>query len=467
MANEKLTTALTNSRRMTHKEIKISNCIDYFKIRVDNIIEIPNSDKDYFDFSKNGNEPGSEDYTFIHELCMILLLTPYEFFKKEKTGYPRFYVFDEDVYIYGGKDSESLNDFTPRYYLEMKGHALRQFELRCIEKGLDVFEQYCKLFDFCYKHTFSDRNLKILRIDVARDDFSNYITIKELQDKLRNGFYISKSSKIEQAFNYSKSDNIDDVNEIVSKGWTAYIGGRTSRQLCIYNKLEERKAKNNVVLNESWLRYEARFYHENSIKAFEILYFNVFRERNKEDFNKFVGSLINCIIEFKEDNNFDKGHQYEVDTWSKWIELIGYNDLDFTIQASVEKDNSMLKSKDWLIDSPYMNVTLEFLSDVKFYLDKNELIHLETECPGETYAICGIKLDDAFLKFIFALLHRGKSNLDQVKLAKVNNLRRAKGLPYIKSIYHAQKLIDQYIRNDYDFGYSHSYKYQREEEEQC
>ena len=175
-ANNK-TTAMTNSRRMTYQEIKTSSCIDYFKFRVDNIIEIPENEKDYFDFSKNGNEPGSEDYTFIHELCMILLLTPYEFYKKEKTGYPRFYVFDEDVFIFGGKTSESDSDGTPRYYLEMKGHALRQFELRCVEKGLDVFEQYCKLFDFCYKYTLpsNDRNLKMLRIDVAKDDFSNFI----------------------------------------------------------------------------------------------------------------------------------------------------------------------------------------------------------------------------------------------------------------------------------------------------
>ena len=83
-ANNK-TTAMTNSRRMTYQEIKTSSCIDYFKFRVDNIIEIPENEKDYFDFSKNGNEPGSEDYTFIHELCMILLLTPYEFYKKDNS----------------------------------------------------------------------------------------------------------------------------------------------------------------------------------------------------------------------------------------------------------------------------------------------------------------------------------------------------------------------------------------------
>lgn len=87
MAQQNKTTAMTNSRRMTNNELITSNCIDYFKFRVDNIIEIPNSINDYENFSKNNGEPGTEDYTFISELCRILLLKPYEFYRKEKTKY--------------------------------------------------------------------------------------------------------------------------------------------------------------------------------------------------------------------------------------------------------------------------------------------------------------------------------------------------------------------------------------------
>ena len=463
-AFDKKTTAKTNSRRVTNYEIKNSNCIDYFKFRVNNIIEVPNSSNDYENFSKNGNEPGLEDYTFISELCRILILKPFEFYKKEKIGYPKFYVFDEDVYIYGGKASEESIDGIPRFYLEMKGHALRQFELRCIENNLDVFEQYCKLFDFCYKYSLSsnDRNLKMLRIDVARDDFTNYIKEKEIRDKLEKGFYVTRSTKIQQSLNYFKDENIDEVNEIISKGWTCYIGGRTSRQLCIYNKAEERKSKDKLVLNDHWMRYEARFYQENAFVAFSILYFNVFRDRNVNLFNDYVGKLINCIVEFKEDNNYSKESQYQVDTWYKWYKFFGDNDLEFKIQASVESDNTMLKSKDWLIKSPYMNITLQFLTDVRIHYNESGLIFMDTESPSKIYEMVGVPFNDYFIKFIFALLKRGKEKLDAQKLAKVNNLRKAKGFQYIKTVDNAKRILDFYVNNHDDYGFLSTNVFQEE-----
>ena len=138
------------------------------------------------------------------------------------------------------------------------------------------------------KHTLgTSRRLEMKRIDCTCDDYSNLITIKELQDKLRNGFYTTSCRALKQSLNYggvkTEEDKQEDmINEIITKGWTAYVGGRTSRQLCIYDKKAERETAGNEVLVDTWLRYEARFYSQNATISFMNLYKNVFENSNKD-----------------------------------------------------------------------------------------------------------------------------------------------------------------------------------------
>lgn len=447
------------------EELTKSFCLDYFKFRVDGLIEIPNTAEEYINNAKDNDEPGTADFSFINELCKILLLKPYLHYDNEPGwhGFKFFSTFDEDVFVFGGRKSEEDEDGTNRSFVELKGHGLRMFELRCIENELDVFEQYKKLFDFCAKNIMDERKLLMKRIDCTCDDYSNSITIKELQDKLRNGYYITKCRYIKQSLNYGQEKTEaekeeDRINEIISKGWTAYIGGKSSRQLCIYDKKAERETAGNEVIVDNWLRYESRFYCDNANTAFMILYQNVFKTGQREKFNIIIGSLINQIITFKEDNNFNKRNQGHVKDWSKWNELLNPECLEFKVQASKEKDITFTKKKLWLIKSPFMNLTLEFLCDVDFIYEENYL-KIKTDPIYRIWENNGQYFNDHFIRFIYGLLNKGKKKLDNQKLAIVNNLRKSKGLEYIKNLNDATILIENYIGQYDELGLSLSKEY--------
>lgn len=444
---------LSNTRRGTPKT---TTCIDYFKFRVDGNIELPKTEEEYR-YDENGY------FEFIRELCKILLL---DIFKRvdEPVGFLKyrfFSTFDEDVTIYGGRASEATEDGITRSYVEIKGHGLRMFELRCLESDVDVFEQYCKLFEFCYKYSVHfERNLKMLRIDTTLDDFSNLIKIVDIQEKLRKGYYVSNCRTTRFNLDYEKdTNNFYDNDKIIemskNDGWTFYIGGRTSRQLCIYDKKAEREEKGNSVIADSWVRYEGRFYQQNAQAAFLSLYINVFKYKVTDRFSNCICELIGKIIEFKEDNTSDSSHQYRERTWSKWNELLnGAKVGKFNIQADLEKDISFKKSKNWLINSPYMNITLEFLVEVKFDYN-NELIKLTSNSLPKLYDALGLYFDDKFLMFILQLLIKGKKKLDFKKLAIVNNMRFVKGYPKINTVSDAEKLIDDYVdgRGSFNLDY--------------
>jgi len=448
--------------------LKISSCIDYFKFRVIDFIDLPHSEDEYLNSAHGGKEPGSADFSFIGELCSILLLKPYEYYEQLGfQGYSLWAVFDEDTFLFGGRASEVTKDGIPTFFFEMKGHALRMFELRCEEKGIDVFQQYRKLFEFCNKYSLpsNGRYLELKRIDVTIDDFSNFITAEELQHKLRSGFYTTRSTKIEQTLDYSKDlkEEVDKINEIISNGWTAYVGARgCSRQLCIYDKKAERETAGAVVTVNNWMRYEGRFFSNNAQAAFNILYTNVFLFNHPERFTSIIGSLITKIIIFREDNNYSMLDQSKVKIWDKWEKLLNPVDCEFKIQASTEKDISYMTKKNWLIKSPYMNITLEFLVDAEFEYRDDVGIKLLTKSPIEFYESDGVLFNDTFLKFIFALLKRASKKLDERKLAVVNNMRKTKNLDYIRSISDAVRLINQYIGDAADYGFTISHYYQKE-----
>ena len=202
---------------------------------------------------------------------------------------------------------------------------------------------------------------------------------------------------------------------------------------------------------------EGRFYQDNSHTAFMMLYRNVFKDGVRENFNQTVCTLIGSIIEFKEDNNYDLRHQCLSDTWNKWEILLNNTKLQsFVSQGDTEKDISFHKSKKWLIKSPYMNITLEYLVEVDFEYEDDGTITLKNTSLPKLFDELGMDFNDRFLMFVLQLLDKGKSKLDYKKLSVVNNMRLSKGKQKIKSIYHAHMLIDRYVdgRGDFNLGIS-------------
>ena len=429
-----------------------------------------NSDKHGMSYPKSrfdveNADEDNRDYSFILELCSILLIDPYTFTEKEKkAGYCFFNTYDEDIDIFGGRQSERLDDGSYPSYVELKGHSLRMFEKRCLEKNIDPFEQYAKLFTFFFKNQNNAKKLSFKRLDVAIDDYSNSITILELQSKLRKGFYVSNASKIRFDYDYDKDTDIEFneedgiVKEIsTDRGFSCYIGGRTSRQLNIYDKKAEREENGVSVVTPYWLRYEARFYQDNANTAFMFLWNNVYKNKNKNNFNWAVGSLLRKIVILKDDNKETKGNQYRVDNWSKWDELTeSDDDCYFHVQYEKEKDVTFNKSKLWLVKSPYMNLTLEFL--VEADIDYNRgFLHLNNVPIPKLYEMCGLHFNDYFMQFILELLIKGKDKLDNIKLSKVNNMRTAKGYCRIETLLDAQTIIENYVLKQGNFHFEYDF----------
>lgn len=446
--------------QIMENQLKRSYCLDYLKFRVDGLIDMPTTEQEFLDNCKYDEEPGSADFSFINELCSILLIKSYLHYDNFPgwKGFKYFSIFDEDITVFGGRKAEKSEDGIDTSYVELKGHALRLFEIRCQDNNIDVFSQYKKLFDFIKKYTFPtyERNLQLKRIDVAVDDYSNFITIDELKDKLRHGAYTSSCRKIGQSLDYTKEEKEenDRINEIISKGWTCYIGGRTSRQLCIYDKKAERETAGCSVIVDHWIRYEARFYQNNSQAAFNALYNNVFYINDSTKFNITTNSLINKIIVFREDNNAKKENQKKVAVWSKWGDLLKASYIEFKPQAAIERDTTFFKKKNWLIKSPYLNITLQFLTGVDIHYE-NGLIKYDFLSIRKVFEMSGLYFEDRFLSFIFALLKRAidENKITEEKLAIVNNFRKRQNLEYIKTVYDAEKIIEQYIDGQADLGY--------------
>ena len=435
--------------------LKKTFCHDYLKLRVNGLIDIPFT----LDDCLNAEED-HKDYDFIMKLCDLLLLNPFEYVDEPKAGYSFFVTYDEDVYVFGGREGDKTQDGEHTSYVELKGHALRMFEKRCLEKEIDPFEQYCKLMNFFFANQSNERQLTFKRIDVALDDYSNLISIMELQKKLRKGYYVSNTKKVRFDYDYNQESIIDYneedgiVKEIsTDKGFSCYIGGKTSRQLNIYDKKAERESNDNIVIVPYWMRYEARFYQDNANSCFSFLYHNIYKDSVKEKFNWAVGSLIRKIIILKEDNKYNAMDQSKALNWTKWDELTeSTEDCVFKAQYEKEKDISFIKSKTWLINSPYMNITLEFLIDSKIEYDESgKLINNNLALPT-LYESNGIYFNDYFIKFILQLLNKGKDKLDTVKLAKVNNYRTARGMCRIKNILDAQSIINDYVMGEGDFS---------------
>ena len=432
-------------------------CIDYFKFRFDNFVDMPDNEQEYMDDCKTGHEPGTADFVFINELCHILLLKPWERLDNNGfQGYSLYSTFGEDVMVFGGRVKECSEDGIPRFYVELKGQACRSFELRCLAEGKDVWEQWSKLFNFIekWKAPSLGRNVCMKRIDTTIDNFSNSISIDDLQHKLRKGYYITKSRALKINLDYDQSEKIefDRINEIITDGWTAYVGKPgISRQLCIYDKKAEREYNDNIVTVDHWMRFEGRFYHNNADVAFYRLYNNVFKIKNYGNLFSTIGGLINAIITFKEDNNFSAHNQSSAENWIKWIELLEDDGGNPIVPAKVEKDITFQKAKNWLVNSPFMNITLEFLGDANFHYeilgDSLNQIVLDDIIPDKFKKI-------RFIQFINFLLKRGMEKLDYPKLAKVNAFRRAFGQETFKCVEDAKKLISQYIGDNYSYGFS-------------
>lgn len=313
---------VSNTGRVATKN-NYSCCIDYLKIRVAGKYSIEDE--------------------FVINLFKLLYLNRTEYDMIPSNQYSIFFQYDEETFILGGNKDSRLKDGNDAWYLELKGQGCRMLEQRFMLNDIETPRGWYELFEYIYRtNTSGICDIKILRIDATLDDYTGKITQEEIERKYVNHFWTSRSRslKLEKSIDFENLKN--HIKYYKDKGWTLTHGGRTSRQLCIYNKKAERKARGYESFVDSWMRFESRYFDDNADWAF----LKILNGLKDNKFNEVVYSLIGGIIEFKEDSDCERSQMYRVKTWNKWEELLNnVSAIKYVSQKKIEEDITLNKKK--------------------------------------------------------------------------------------------------------------------------
>lgn len=399
-SDESRTTSMSNTGCATYSKNdfniinNINACLDYFKIRV--IGKWTEKDK------------------FFNAFLNALLIDSTNYDSEPfKGGYPMFRIYDEDTFVFGNSEEKKTKDGKYCWYLELKGHGCRMFDLRCKNNGVDSRSAYIELFDTIFKFRQKGYMIDFHRIDIAIDDFTGIIKKDELREKFLKGHFISKLRT------RTNEEDYEFGRKIENKGFSITLGGRCSRQLCIYDKVAERDVRGYDVDKKYWMRYESRFFADNA-NWVSIQIYSALKENNLA----FIAArLLGGIIEFKEDNKMSRKNIDKVKTWSKWTKLLGTCEkVEYKSQQELEMDITMHKKKKWVVDVPYKILTMIYL------IDPNNF--------------------NSFLKFCLA---KGVSRLKNEDLNRVNyHLVSTNDEPIFMD--EAKELVKNYVGSYFDFG---------------
>ena len=300
----------THPSAYLHKSV----CIDYLKFRID---------YNYAHSHDRFRELLKILQVKFNELCTTKGYNNYNHSVVIAPGITLLYGGDKTVTKMGRESSllelkgKGCREFENRYYTHHKDFGKGNREEIIREGWIKLIEECLALEGIC------------TRIDIPTDDFSGFITIDEIKEKVKAGQYATKmkcggevESNIESESILKKPDHLRDVQatfESKQKGYSVTFGSRDHVQLCIYDKHAEQNNKGIDVIADTWVRYEVRYYHKNAEQ--EILLLLEALRDGKE--TKQIVSCLAGMFEFKESSGFNKRNRSKAKTWSKWTEFIG------------------------------------------------------------------------------------------------------------------------------------------------
>ena len=316
-----------------------------------------------------------------------------------RNSYKRGYYFDEHLSIFAGGDFTKSND-VDTFSVEMKGEACRDFE-RTVKQRLGK-KATSEEIDAAIREAWKNLLLKIAefegkctRIDLPVDDLIGVVPIEELKDKVMERCYRSNM----RSKDVDEGDDGDEkspthIRTSKNKGLTITVGGRTRRQLVVYNKKAEMESKKGgIVLSDKWIRYESRFYHDSAEKALTLLT-DAFCKDDPHAVPKLIVSLLKGMMDVKEYKTSQIRH---CPTWSKWAEFLdGVEEIEILSQARVE--STVQTNALWLTNDA-----------------SKAIARLWTLYPKEFQAI------------MMFLVKEGLSRFDTKDLFKMNNQRKDDG----------------------------------------
>lgn len=345
-----------------------------------------------------------EELELLTPLFKILKINPAYYDEKLTRSWKNFYEYDDGTAIMSSTDlTESKTGAS--HYLELKGQGCRAFEIRG--------GNWAELMSYCDKHATA-----VMRIDLSMDDTSGILKMPQILDKIYKGHY-STSLRVWRTIDGGEvKDEMPNIIQSKNDGCTITFGGRSSKQLVIYNKAAERIANRFTVAHNDWIRYESRFYNETGYKVLK----QTAEAMQNNTFNILVPSLIAGLVDFKVQTQAGKSNISHSKTWPKWEELLG-NVEAIKVNNQADVETSLAKKQAWLATASSRILSKAYLAN-----------------PRE------------FLNYVYFCIASGKDRFKNIDLAQVNNLRIQLGKkPYSKeeAMYELSAFDDYAIPNEY------------------
>lgn len=341
---------------------------------------------DWFKFSFNKRFDPHDPYW--HRLLNALKVDYKEYdIDRGGSGSKESYWFDASVAFFtGGERTKSNGQETT--WLDMSGQACREFEERD-GNWKELIEVVLSMVD------------RGNRLDCAIDDFLGLIKLSELQDKIMSHSYTTNLRRLVLKGEVDETGTGETDRPLITlsknEGFTATFGGKSTKQLQIYNKKAERAAHEYLVIPDTWIRYEARFYHEAAISALRILYAGLCGDT----FPHAVAGLVGGLVEFKETSTTGNRHACRIPTWDKWNHLLkGVSGIKVKNQARIEL--SLARKHEWIKTAAGRTMGMVYLAE-----------------PTEFDNIVGF------------IVEAWRKKMNRRSVASVNILRRRYGKPTI------------------------------------
>lgn len=228
-----------------------------------------------------------------------ILKLKFEYMIHEDYG---FYSYSEH-YVIGNIFVLVSQDIEKGVLIELKGQGCRQFENF-------LLAQHRSWYDFLLDSLLAGGVMK--RIDLAINDMTGILDIKELTDKCNNEECIS----VFRSFKSYRSGELVRKNEKIGMGNTLYIGSLKSEvYFCIYEKDYEQYIKLDIPIYEAKIknRFEIRLKNERAYHAVVDLLAN-------RDVEKTAFSIINRYIRFVDKDSNKSRCEWKINEhWSYFI----------------------------------------------------------------------------------------------------------------------------------------------------
>lgn len=268
--------------------------------------------------------------------------------------------------------------------------------------GCDYFttiEDWFELISFILSDEY---NGKATRFDEAIDDYyGEHIKSKYFFDLIKDGFFKragSPKTKIKWVINDHKD---------YDKGCTVYFYSNSSdMQLAVYNKMAEvKEKKDKETLTPQWMRYEMRFFDDQSDSQLLNFYNCLLKEKfNLSSCSSIASLLSSSLYEllklFKPTKDTNKQRWVEL---PEWIDFIG-DISSVKFERHVNHISSILKTKEY-----FENNYAKFL--LKMYL------------------VFGFDYEKLWLS---DFMYKKRASLEAKDIVSINSLRRQLGIKRLK-----------------------------------